>query len=287
MKSTKFLSAVFILLLPVLFYSCSEDKVAPDADFYVESQGNYVGVNVQFSDNSKNTPTAWDWSFPGGNPSKSTLKNPIVVYSVAGKYSVTVTATNADGSATKVISECVTIFQYNTFTDTRDSKTYKYMKIGNDEWMIENLRYLPASGSWVYANLSNYEPTYGRVYDWATAQLVTPQGWHLPSDSEFTALIKYLGGNSIAGGKLKSGGVTLWESPNTGATNISGFNALPAGGRYSGNFTNIRTSAFFWTSTPSSVDDAWSYAMYFDDITTSRNAEPKVHGMSVRCVKNK
>jgi uncharacterized protein (TIGR02145 family) len=287
MKRADFLTAVFFILIPVLFFSCTEEKVTPAVDFYVQSQGNLVGDNVQFTDNSKNTPTAWDWSFPGGTPSKSILKNPVVVYNTAGKYSVTLTATNADGSATLVKSEYVTIYQNNTFTDSRDSKTYKSLTLGNDEWMVENLRFIPTSGSYVYTNISNYENVFGRVYDWATAQTIAPQGWHLPSDSEFTALIKYLGGNTVAGSKMKSGGCALWESPNKGATNISGFNALPAGGRYSGNFTNIYTSAFFWTSTSSDAADAWSYALYYDETATSRNAEPKVQCMSVRCIKDK
>jgi uncharacterized protein (TIGR02145 family) len=286
MKKNGFALVIVVFLFSVILSSCSEDKTLPAVDFTIQSQGNLVGDQIHFSDNTKNQPVSWDWSFPGGTPSKSTLQNPVVVYNAAGTYSVTLTATNADGSATAVKNNCIKIMEYNTFTDSRDGKTYKSMKIGNEEWMIQNLDYQTPTGSYVYKSLTNYETLFGRVYDWATAQTVAPQGWHLPSDSEFTALVKYLGGNIIAGGKMKTGGTILWTAPNTGATNISGFNALPAGGRYSGNFTGIYTSAFFWTSTANGSTEAWSFAMYHDDATASRNSEPREWGMSVRCVKD-
>lgn len=288
MKRTVFVISAFIIILPFLLNSCSsEDKVLPITDFSVQSQGNLVGENVYFFDLSKNEPVSWEWSFPGGTPSISTKQNPIVVYAIAGKYSVTLKSTNADGSNSVVKNDIVTILQYNSFIDSRDGKTYKSMKIGNDEWMIENLNYQSDSCSYVYAFLANYATIFGRVYDWPIAQTIAPQGWHLPTDIEFTALINYLGGNIVAGGKMKSGGSTLWSAPNAGATNISGFNALPAGGRYSGNFTNLYKSAFFWTSNNNGTKDAWSYAIDYDLTNISRNAEPKSTAMSVRCVKDK
>src|SRR5574344_2998326 len=163
-----------------------------------------------------------------------------------------------------------------TFIDDRDNKVYKWVKIGDQVWMAENLAYLPrvnrvadgsedAAGSYYYVYgyngtnvadakaTANYK-TYGVLYNWTAAmngeassttnpsgiQGVCPAGWHLPSDAEWTELTDYLGGASVAGGKLKETGTTHWDSPNTGATNETGFTALPGGYRTNlGFFNNI------------------------------------------------
>jgi uncharacterized protein (TIGR02145 family) len=154
----------------------------------------------------------------------------------------------------------------NIVYDARDGNAYKTVKIGNQIWLAENLKYLPSvvgpgTGSettpyyYVYGYdgtnvtdakaTSNYT-TYGVLYNWPAAmagsassnanpsgvQGVCPAGWHLPSDAEWTELTDYLGGKSVAGGKLKETGTTHWASPNTGATNETGFTALPGGYRY-------------------------------------------------------
>jgi uncharacterized protein (TIGR02145 family) len=124
------------------------------------------------------------------------------------------------------------------FTDSRDGQVYKWVKIGNQVWMAENLNY-ETPNSWWYDNNSANGDIYGRLYTWAAAmngesssnsvpsgvQGVCPDGWHLPSDAEWTVLTDYLGGESVAGGKMKEAGTVHWNSPNTGATNSSGFTA--------------------------------------------------------------
>ena len=117
----------------------------------------------------------------------------------------------------------------SSFTDFRDNRAYKTAEIGNQVWMAENLAYKSPTGCWAYANNENNIATYGYLYDWATAKNVCPLGWHLPSDTEWKVLIDYLGGESVAGGKMKESGTTHWESPNLGATNESAFWALPSG----------------------------------------------------------
>ena len=89
--------------------------------------------------------------------------------------------------------------------------------------MAENLNY--KSGS----DFADKPEVYGRLYSWEVAQRVCPTGWHLPTDAEWTTLTDYLGGKNVAGGKLKETGTEHWFSPNTGATNESGFTALPGG----------------------------------------------------------
>jgi uncharacterized protein (TIGR02145 family) len=116
-----------------------------------------------------------------------------------------------------------------TFIDERDGHAYKWVKIGDQFWMAENLNYETSSGSWVHKKDSSYGSIYGRLYNWETAKQSCPSGWHLPSFEEWTKLIEYLGGKSIAGGKLKEEGTAHWESPNKGATNETGFSGLPGG----------------------------------------------------------
>ncbi len=127
----------------------------------------------------------------------------------------------------------------STTTGTEDSstttKTYKTVKIGTQVWMSENLAYKPSTGNyWAYHDDNANVAKYGYLYDWETACKVCPSGWHLPSDEEWTTLIDYLGGEDVAGGKMKAvgtieAGTGLWYDPNDGATNESGFSGLPGG----------------------------------------------------------
>ena len=140
----------------------------------------------------------------------------------------------------------------NGFTDFRDGNHYNVVKIANQVWMAENLKYLPSVVGppttsytlpyyYVYGYYgtdvnaakatANYT-TYGVLYNWAAALTSCPAGWHLPGTGEWTQLTDYLGGLSTAGGKLKETGTAHWASPNTGATNEYGFTALP-GSSYS------------------------------------------------------
>lgn len=150
-----------------------------------------------------------------------------------------------------------------SFTDSRDGKTYKTVCIGSQVWMAENLNY-NASGSKCYQNDTNNCNTYGKLYNWNTAmdgsgssssnpsgvRGICPQGWHLPSSSEWNELIAFLGGTHVAGGKMKA--TNLWLSPNTGATNSSGFTALPSG-LYTANPNNPWAAkgvvTYFWSTT--------------------------------------
>ena len=210
-----------------------------------------------------------------------------------------------------------------TFTDTRDGKVYQTVVIGTQEWMAENLAYLPSvvspgTGSnttsyyYVYGydgasvsaakSTANYT-TYGVLYNWPAAmnssasssanpsgvQGVCPTGWHLPSDAEWTELTDYLGGVSVAGGKLKETGTTHWASPNTGATNETGFTALPGGRRLvDGTFFFIGSYGFWWSAIEYDSDDAWyRYMLYnYSNVGRSSYNYGKEVGFSVRCVRD-
>ena len=178
-------------------------------------------------------------------------------------------------------------FSYIQFTDNRDGNTYKTIQIGTQIWMAENLNYDAGMGSWIYDENSSLASTYGRLYDWETACGACPEGWHLPSDEEWTALTDFLGGEEIAGGKLKETGTAHWESPNEGATNESGFSALPGGGRFNyGDFDGIGISANFWSSTAAEWGPAYYRTLGDSDIDVYRDVDDNSFGRSVRCVKD-
>jgi hypothetical protein len=152
-----------------------------------------------------------------------------------------------------------------TFTDNRDGQDYKYTTIGNQTWMIENLNYDAGSGSWAYDNNESYAKTYGRLYNWQTACEVCPDGWHLPSDQEWTILENSLNG------KLKSGV----------------FSALPGGYRnYDGNFNYMGDYAYFWCSTEYNSSTAWRRRLSCTTTDVYRNYSSKAYGFSVRCVRD-
>ncbi len=177
-----------------------------------------------------------------------------------------------------------------TFTDTRDNTTYKWVRIGDQVWMGENLAYEPASGDyWSFQNDPNNVSTYGYLYSWETAKAIAPDGWHLPSNAEWNTLITYLGGEDIAGGKMKTtttgSGTAYWLDPNKGASNESNFSALPAGVRYgSGSFSFLHGHCRFWESDQSSFYslDYSDERLDFSSFTVSRAGE----GYSVRYIKD-
>lgn len=207
-----------------------------------------------------------------------------------------------------------------TFTDTRDGTVYTTIKIGNQVWMAENLKYLPAvselkAGSntiphyYVYgyngtdvavAKASPLYSIFGVLYNWSAAmadsgnrnitttiQGVCPAGWHLPNDAEWTQLTDYLGGAAVAGGKLKETGYWHWDMPNTGATNESGFAARAAGQRISGGATLFElNSGFWWTASEANDNYAWQYSMSYNNSKVDRDSRRKELGFSVRCVKD-
>lgn len=135
----------------------------------------------------------------------------------------------------------------------------------------------------------NYNETnvkkFGYLYSWKEANFVCPEGWHLPSDSEWSQLINHLGGEDVAGGKLKS--TSTWNSPNTEATNSSGFSAFPGGYRFSnGIFLDIGDYGYWWSATEYSSTSAWYRGMSYNNGSVNRNDYAKTNGFSVRCLRD-
>jgi uncharacterized protein (TIGR02145 family) len=184
-----------------------------------------------------------------------------------------------------------------TFTDSRDNQVYEWIIIGTQTWMAENMNF-DATGSMCYANINSHCKTYGRLYDWTTARVSCPTGWHLPSDEEWKVLEKGLGLSDSeldATGIRETGelGVMMksrvgWFFGKTG-NNLSGFNARPAGTyNDTGSFEGQSQLTNFWTSTPDAGTDPeiWIRSLTGETDGVLRITELKSNGNSVRCIKD-
>lgn len=197
-----------------------------------------------------------------------------------------------------------------------DSNFYHAVSIGTQTWMSENLKTTrynngdiigttssPRSSisgestpkyQWAYDGNETNVSIYGRLYTWyaiTDSRNVCLTGWHVPTDDEWTTLTTYLGGESVAGGKLKETGTVHWFSTDTEATNESGFTALPGGCRnsYESSFFGIWYYSFWWSSTSlvsGSLSSSWNRDISNGGINIQRVSWPKMSGFSVRCVKN-
>jgi uncharacterized protein (TIGR02145 family) len=198
-----------------------------------------------------------------------------------------------------------------------DGNNYPVVKIGNQIWMKENLRVsryrngdlipivtdiaawaaLTTGGrTWYDNDSTTYENPYGNLYNWYALtdnRGLCPYGWHAPTDAEWTILTTYLGGQSIAGGKMKSTGTAYWNTPNTAATNESGFSVLPGGYRnFDGSFGSISYKAFFWSATEYDSFNAWLRYLNYTigsvgrDYSIDDNTSNKSVGASVRCLRD-
>lgn len=186
-----------------------------------------------------------------------------------------------------------------TFVDSRDGQIYNWVKIGNQICMAENLNFYTKDGSRYYDNDSlKYSHTYGRLYNWETALKSCPVGWHLPSHAEWKELEIYLGmppsetdnhgkRGTFEGGKLKETGTAHWMSPNYGATNESGFTALPAGYQTTDDdiFWNVRKASIFWSSTEIN-NSVYTRIITYDLTEIYLEYSPKTFVFSVRCIKD-
>jgi uncharacterized protein (TIGR02145 family) len=239
-------------------------------------------------------PYTYSWSNGATGATAHNLSN--------GLHTVTVTDNLGCTAAANVTVNTLAV------TDI-DGNQYSIVVIGNQTWMKENLNVshyrngdvIPqvqdaltwqslTSGAWCYYENNTANGTvYGKLYNWYAVtdpRGLAPEGWHIPNHSEWSTLGNYLGGNSVAGGKMKA--TSGWDVPNTGATNESGFTGLGSGYRkYSdGLFHDIGKFGFWWSSTIDGVAMAWERHLHYELVDLMPNFAYKDNGFSVRCVKD-
>ncbi len=242
-----------------------------------------------------------------GNTNK-TVNAKISTLTSGTTYHFRLTATNKLGT---VSTNDMTFNTLTTLTDI-EGNIYNIQSIGTQIWMTENLRTTKYNNGdligtttpstldirpestpkyqWAYeGNESNLIP-YGRIYTWYVAtdsRNVCPQGWHVPSDNDWVTLTNYLGGDNFAGGKLKETGISHWSSPNTGATNESGFSAVAGGNRWAeGSFHYMGWYGIYWSSSSYNTTDAKPRELMFDGQNVITYNYPKKDGFEIRCVKD-
>jgi uncharacterized protein (TIGR02145 family) len=197
--------------------------------------------------------------------------------------------------------------KYGSLKDV-EGNSYRSIPIGNQTWMVDNLTttkfndgtpipLVKDATSWSSLsapaccwqnNDTARKVTYGVLYNWYTVKTgkLCPKGWHVPDDEEWAELVDFLGGENVAGGKLKESDLRHWMNPNSEASNVTHFWALPGGNRLNGPdalFDNLGKSGSWWTT--KSLDNlAVNREMYYNSNNVGRSFYPKSYGMSVRCI---
>jgi uncharacterized protein (TIGR02145 family) len=240
----------------------------------------------------------------------------VICVSVACKKETSTTNSNTNGitnDTTKTTNQPTSGFGPNI--KDIEGNSYKTVYIGTQQWMAENLKvtkyndgsnipnvdFLPAwnsltSGAWAYySSVTANNDKYGKLYNWYVVSKVLngnknvcPTGWRVPTDSEWAILTDYLGGDNVAGGKMKEAGLLSWKDhPNIVATNSSLFTALPGGYRYENNFSDILGQiGYWWSSSEYDAGKAKSFTLYYNSNSSSRYYNNKGHGLSIRCIKD-
>jgi len=284
----------------------------------VATAGN-TSASVSFvapTNNGGSAITGYTVTSNPGNFTGTGVTSPINITGLTNgtAYTFTVVATNAVGnSVASVASTAVPpALPCGTYTIADiDLNTYNMVLIGTQCWMGENLKTSRYSNgvsipivtdatewdsletgkrSWYNNDSTTYENPYGNLYNWyavADNRGLCPNGWHVPTDAEWTTLTSYLGGESVAGGKMKSTGTTYWVSQSEGTDNSSGFSVLPGGYRDNdGSFNYIRSFAFCWSATEDGYSDAWFRSLNNSYGDVYRYSFGKSVGASVRCLRD-
>lgn len=178
-------------------------------------------------------------------------------------------------------------FVGGTLVDSRDGRTYATVTIGSQTWMAENLNFKTDSSFCYNSSADNCEK-YGRLYTWENAKSACPRGWHLPSNEEWGALFTAVGGQSIAGSRLKfSSGWNEYKGKSGNGSDSFGFSSLPAGYRNNnGNYYAEGNRANFWSSSEIFGDEAYNMCLHYDDDNADLVNYDKGYGVSVRCLKD-
>lgn len=314
-----------IILMVVLFFSCKKEEeektltVSTASIYNIGETEAYSGGTITVTGDANATQKGVCWSTTQ-NPTvadnktndgegTATFTSHITGLVSNTTYYVRAYATNSGGNeygnqlSFKTASKCP-----STITDG-SGNVYEVVQIDQQCWMTSNLKTtkyingndipnLSDNSQWAnttngaycdYDNNSANSEVYGKLYNWFAVQTgnLCPQGWHVATDSNWITLVEYLGGSTVAGGKLKEIGTSHWMTPNSSATDEFGFSALPGGMRYDqGDFYNIQYVGYWWTSTNNFSTKAWMRSMNYNQSNITKSSNEKNYGHSVRCVKD-
>ena len=336
---------IIIIGVSVLFSRCEKEAEVENTGPSIEIVSPFDGDLIEFGDTVTISANASD---PDGNIRDvqfylNGVKDTIIYSSPytydwittddnTGNFKITAIAVDNSGDD-GVDFITISLNEIGTVTDY-DGNIYNWSRIGEQTWMIENLKSTHYSdgteiplvesvygwenlddtdkGYSYFENSASNSDVYGALYNWAAVmnnenssdnipsgvQGVCPTGWHLPSDAEWKEIEVFLGMDTVdvdnigwrgvnQSGKMKEAGTEHWDSPNTGATNESGFTALPGGYRiYYGTFNELGFGAYFWSATEFNGSQSWKRYFHADNKTVGRKMELKNSGFSVRCVKD-
>ena len=294
----------------------TQSDIAPPPPTGVSASAGNGQVTISWTSVSDATSYNIYWSTTSGvtKTTGTKLTGATSPYTHTGRtngttYYYVVTAVNSYGESSESSQVSATPVSGTTAITDIDGNVYNTVTIGTQVWMKENLKVtkyrngdaiptttasIPNDSSskyqWAYDGNESNASTYGRLYTWYAAtdsRGLCPTGWHLPTNAEWTTLTNYLGGESVAGGKLKEAGTSHWISPNTSADNSSGFTALPGGYRdYAGAFGSVGLYGYWWSATEFSTASAWYCALFFHRSSATRDYRSKSYGFSVRCVRD-
>ena len=260
------------------------------------------------------TATLQAGSFANGNGSLTYTITGIPAASGIASFTLNISGNSC--TLTRIINSATqqTTSSYGPNISDLDGNLYKTAYIGTQQWIAENLKTskyndgtaIPnatdnslwsqlTTGAWSYYNNdANNNAKYGKLYNWYAVSPTTngnknvcPIGWHVPTDAEWTTLRDYLGGEIVAGGKMKEVGTINWNSPNQNTTNLSLFTALPGGYRWiDGNYDGLGKSGNWWSSSEYDEFQAWGIPLFNSNNTFYLGEGNKKAGCSIRCLKN-
>jgi uncharacterized protein (TIGR02145 family) len=324
MKWQKTLLYVFIAMVSFTFLYGQTRKIQsnantpPSAFFTVNPMFGMIGTVFTFDasgssdseDQSSSMQVRCDWENNGTWTEWTKTMTASYQYSTTGTKTIKMEVKDTGGLMDTETIQVVVSSGGITVVDI-DGNTYQTTQIGDQYWMVGNLKVthyrngdpisnVTGDSEWdnlttgAFCNYNNDEEnvsTYGRLYNWFAvddSRNIAPEGWHVPSDGEWKKLINSVGGEAVAGGKMKEIGTTHWSDPNTGATNESGFSALPGGYRINRGlrFGSEGLSANFWSSTKSSKGFAWGLSLYTSHSQVEQFNYMKQYGLSVCCVRD-
>jgi uncharacterized protein (TIGR02145 family) len=311
--------------LPILLYPMTMKYENLSKELIIKAEEKFNSSFTPTIETKSVSPKSGTTQLSGGtflSDGYSAITSKGVVWNTSANPTVALSTKTNDGtgygSFTSLMSPLIQFTNYYAKSYATNAKGTSYgqetsflggvtdVQIGNQIWMVENLDVVKyrngdtipqvtdpsawaglTTGAWCwYANSSANGLVYGKLYNWYAvndSRGLAPLGYYIPTDTEFEVLTSRLGGVDIAGGQMKA--TTLWNSPNTGATNKSGFTALPTGYRFVGDFIGIGDSGGFWISTENNTTNAFNRNLYYNDDNIVIGNSSKTSGLSVRLLK--